>query len=149
VATPASTFTALLDWSISLTVSAGNEGINQNLAFGTKPNATDQFDTGLDVPHPPSAPDSTFDAYFASTSLLFPQLDKDYQAPLLASTDIRVWEMTMKSASTDMTLSWDISEIPPELEILVQTDTAVVDIRTQSSMMIPAGDDVVTISASR
>jgi len=149
VTTPTPTVTTLLDWSIYLIATAGNEGSNHYLAFGTKPNATNDFDIGLDVPHPPAVPDSTFNAYFLSTSTLFPQLDEDYQAPLLDATDIRIWELTMTSATNDITLSWDISAIPPELGIVVQTDTTVVDMRTQSSMVIPAGDHIITISSSR
>ena len=149
VATPTPTVTEPSDWTVSLSVAAGNEGSNQNLSFGAKQNATNGFDVGLDVPHPPLAPNSTFDAYFPSASDLFPQLDKDYQAPLVDTNDIRVWELIVTSISSDITLSWNISEIPPELVILIQTDTSVVDVRTQSSMVIPAGDNIVTMSAFR
>jgi hypothetical protein len=123
------------------------DAANTNLEFGTRVGATDSFDTGVDVPHPPPAPGATFDAYFSITHVLFTQLDKDYRAPLTCS-DTEVWTLRVWSTSGAITLTWDASQICACLNARLNTGTQTINMKTQSSLNLPVGDYTLIITVS-
>jgi hypothetical protein len=136
-------------WSVPMTAAAGTEGSNNNLEFGLKSSATDGYDSSIDVPHPPPGPNATFDAYFAINDALFPQLDKDYRAPLTLPNDVRVWTLMVKSASNSITLNWDTSKVPGDLFVFMNTGTSIIDMKAQSSLTLRAGNYGLIITVSR
>jgi len=138
----------VLQWSVSITAGASSEGRNTNLDFGVRPGATDGFDISFDVPHPPTAPDAAFDAYFSISHPVFPKLDRDYRAPLLTMTDVRVWTLKVKSESQQITLTWDASQIPSDLYAYMDTGTGTIDMKAQNNLTLPAGEYTLIIRVS-
>jgi hypothetical protein len=132
------------EWTVPMTAVTDTEGSNSNLAFGTNSTATDGLDTGLDIPHPAAAPGATFDAYFQIVHPLFPQLDKDYRAP---ASSIQ-WTFKVYSSSEEITLNWDTSEIPMALSAYMNTGTGTVDMKAESSTVLPAGTYTILITVS-
>ncbi|HHI30648.1 MAG TPA: hypothetical protein ENL17_02920, partial [Candidatus Methanoperedenaceae archaeon] len=39
------------EWFVSMNATTSTEGSNLNLGFGTNESATDDFDSGMDIPH--------------------------------------------------------------------------------------------------
>jgi hypothetical protein len=78
------------DWSVPMTATAGTEGSNPNLEFGTRLGATDTYNASIDIPSPPLGPGQTLSSYFSITHFLFPQLNKDFRAPMNPG-DTRQW----------------------------------------------------------
>jgi putative ABC transport system substrate-binding protein len=135
-------------WFVPMIATAGSEGSNTNLEFGVTSGASDGFDNGIDVPHPPPGPSATFDAYFLISDQLFPDLDNDYRAPLATATDGRVWTLKVKSQSQEITLTWDASQIPSNLYAYMDTGTETIDMKAQNSITLPAGEQSLTIRVS-
>ena len=134
------------DWSVTMTAGAGTEGSNSGLAFGVWASATDGFDSGKDVPHPPPAPGATFDGYFNITDFLFPTLDKDYRAP---ANSIQ-WTLYVKSSSLpsghSIILNWDASALPAGSSLQMQDGTNITDMVSQNSVTLSKGEHTITIS---
>ena len=71
------------EWTVPMVADAGTEGSNSDLEFGIHTDATDGFDLGIDVPHPPPGPTPPpFDTYFSIDDMLFPNLYKDFRAAI-------------------------------------------------------------------
>jgi len=132
------------EWSVPMTATTDTEGNNLNLEFGTNISATDGYDSGIDVGHPPLGPGVTLDAYFSIVHPTFPQLDKDYRAP----ADSIQWTLHAESDSEDITLTWDTSGIPPELSAYMDTGISVINMKTQDNVVLPVGVYTITISVS-
>ena len=131
-------------WSMPITAIAGSEGSNPNLRLGTNTGATDGFDSGIDVPHPPPAPGATFDAYFLIVHPLFPQLDKDYRVPAVSIQ----WTLNVQSSTQQITLSWDASGVPVNVSLRLTGSGLNVDMKTTSNTNLPAGTHSLTIAAT-
>ena len=131
-------------WSVPMTAATNSEGSNPNLTLGTNISATDGFDSGIDVPHPPPAPGATLDAYFSIVHPLFPQLDKDYRAP----TGSLQWTLHVQSSGQQITLSWDASGVPGNVSLWLTGSGLNVDMKTTSSTNLPAGNHSLTIAAT-
>ncbi len=131
-------------WSVPISASTATEGSNTNLAFGIDSAAGDGFDIGKDMPHPPQAPQNTFDAYFVIVHPLFPQLDKDYRAP----ADVVKWVLHLESQSEEITLEWDPSGVPPGVSLLMTQDELNIDMKQVNSVVLPSGGYLLTISAT-
>ena len=132
-------------WSMPITAIAGSEGSNPNLRLGTNTGATDGFDSGIDVPHPPPAPGATFDAYFSIVHPLFPQLDKDYRAP----TGSIQWTLHVQSSTQQILLSWDASGVPVNASLRLIGPGLAIDMRAVNNTNLPAGIYSLTIASTQ
>ncbi len=143
VSVPIEPAAAQSEWSVPVTAVTASEGSNPNLEFGTKSGATDSFDAGMDMPHPPYL--TTFDVYFSVVHALFPQLDKDYRAP--ANTTIG-WTLHVKSNTELITLTWDASAVPAEVPLwLTEAEIGLrVDMKAGNNTVLPAGAHTLKIA---
>lgn len=134
---------AQTEWSVPITAVTAGEGNNPNLELGTNSAATDSFDSGIDMPHPPFP--STFDAYFSIVHALFPRLDKDFRAT--GNGTIR-WTLHVESNSEDVTLTWDASAVPAGMPLWM-TNSGLglqVNMKEDNSTVLPAGAYNLTIA---
>ena len=131
-------------WSVPMTAVTATEGSNENLELGVRAGATDGYDSGIDVPHPPPGPGIGLDAYFSITDLLFPQLDEDYRAP----ADSIQWTLHVESSSEDITLTWDTSSVPADVSLYMDTGIGVINMKAQNTVVLPAGVYNITITVS-
>lgn len=132
------------DWSVAMTAETDSEGKNEYLGFGTNGDATDGYDSGIDVPHTPAAPGATFDARFEIDDLLFDQVDKDYRAP----ADSIEWTLHLEANSEAITLTWDDSAIPENFSLQMSGAGLDIDMKAVSNTSLPAGEHTLTITAS-
>jgi len=133
--------TAQSEWSVPMAAATTTEGNNPNLEFGANVNATDGFDSGIDIPHP--QPPTTFNAYFSIDDVLFPQLDKDYRAP--AETTIR-WTLHLESNAEEIALTWDASAVPEDIPLWMTGTGVQEDMKAGNSTVLPAGTHELTIA---
>jgi hypothetical protein len=128
------------EWSVTMTAATATEGSNPNLGFGTNDDATDGFDSGIDIPHP--QPPTVFDAYFSISDGLFPQLDRDYRAP----GDTVEWALNVGSNPEEIGLTWDTSAVPQDVPLWMTGTGVQVDMKDVSNTVLPAGTHDLTIS---
>lgn len=133
------------DWAVPMTSGTATEGANPNLGFGARNGATDGFDSGIDVPHPPLAPGAEFDAYFSIIDSLYPMLDRDYRTP----ADLIEWSLYLESGGESITLTWDASAVPADVQLSMSRPDLNIDMRAVGGTILPAGRDHVRILASR
>lgn len=132
-------------WGANMTAGTATGGSNLNLRFGAASNATDGFDANLDVPHVPPSPDATFDAYFYNAvATPFNKLDREYRTP----ADRMTWTVNISSPGQNVTLAWGIADIPSDLSVYMDAGAGAINMRTQNSTMLPAGNRSITISVS-
>lgn len=137
------------EWYVPMSAGTATEGSNTALGFGTDATATDGFDSGLDTPHPPAPPlPPAFDAYFiipVPDPLIGDKMDVDYRAP----ADSINWTLSGKSTDEQITITWDSTGVPAGTTLTMDTNgdsVADVDMITESSTTIPAGEYEVTIT---
>ena len=132
--------TELATWAVPLTITA--DGITITRTFGGDPNATDGYDSGLDVQAAP--PGMTYYTYFEIA-----------QFPNFLDTDVRAWvspyetdiDWTLKivnSAGKTSTLAWDPANLPTEGAFTLEGANGSVDMRSQNSVNF-SGDKTLTI----
>ena len=93
------------DWTLELTVRSTEPSAESvTLTFGWAEDATSGFDSGMDLPAPPSPPCGGFHAYF-SASGLFPELYRDIRA----IGDTTSWRL--KVEGTGAVISWGSEEV--------------------------------------
>ena len=138
------TDTSPVEWSVPMMATTATEGNNPNLEFGTRTSATDGYDSGIDVGHPPLGPGVTLDAYFSIIHPTFPELDKDYRAP----ADSIQWTLHAESSIEDITLTWDAGSIPAELLAYMDTGISLINMKAQDNVVLPAGEYTVIILVS-
>jgi hypothetical protein len=132
---------AASSWTVPMVADAGVEGINADLEFGIHPDATDEFDSGIDLPSPPPGPGALFEAYFSIVHPLFSRLNKDFRGEIPNE-----WTLEVKSTDQDIELTWDATAIPSELPALMDTGIEKINMKTQSSVVLSAGEYSITIS---
>jgi hypothetical protein len=132
-------------WTVPMAADAGPEGMNGDLEFGIYPDATDGYDSGIDLPHPPPGPTPPpFEAYFSIDDMLFPRLNKDFRG-----ATPNEWTLEVRSTDQAIELTWDASEIPPELYAFMDTGTEMIDMRAQNSVPpLSPGEHTIKISVS-
>jgi len=130
-------------WLVPMTASTLTSGSNPSLVFGTSINATDSFDSGIDIPHPP-IPEPKFDAYFEIIHDVFPQLDKDSRAP----SERLKWMLKVTSQTENITITWNASAVPAELSAYMNTGTSTIDMKSQNSTLLSPGTYSLLISVS-
>jgi len=133
------------EWSVPMEATTETEGNNPNLEFGTRASATDSYDSGIDVGHPPLGPGVTLDAYFSIDHSIFPELDKDSRG----EADRIVWTLQAESDSEDITLTWDASVVPANISLRLTGTGIDIDMRAVASTALEAGDYLLKITATR
>ena len=144
-------FAADEEWEIVIPFTTSSSlGEHADLTFGCKVGATDGFD-GFDTTFPnpfdPTAP------YAAFTYAPGSYLKKDFRAPVGASAgSTRQWSLyTFSPTGTTKTLTWgDVAGILPLDVTLTMTGSGQpINMRTQSSVNLPAGTHTLTITLTR
>ena len=139
------------EWYVSMSAGTATEGSNPKLGFGTNVSATDGFDSGLDVPHPPPGPGAEFDAYFIMPEahpFLGNKLDVDYRAP---AEEIE-WTLHVESTNEEIEITWDSSQVPRDFMLTMDTDgdgIADVDMIAENNITINAGTHNLIIRAKK
>jgi len=129
------------EWTVPMVADAGAEGSSSDLEFGIHTDATDGFDSGIDVPHPPPGPTPPpFDAYFSITDMLFPNLYKDFRAATPNN-----WMLEVKSTSNTIDLSWNCAAVPQGVNLRLINSGIDIDMKAQNSTILSAGSHTLTI----
>ena len=128
------------EWSVAVTACTMSEGSNPNLEFGTATGATDSFDSGVDLPHPPYP--TTFDAFFLVDHFLFPRLDRDYREP----SDVIQWVLHIESSLEEIAVSWDASAVPGDVTLWLTGAGVQIDMKAVSEAVLPPGAVDLSIS---
>lgn len=121
------------EWSVVVTACTTSEGSNLNLEFGTATGATDSFDSGIDLPHPPYP--TTFDAYFQIDHILFPRLDRDYRE----QGDAIEWVLHIESSVEEIAVSWDASAVPGDVTLWLTGAGVQKDMKAVCEAILPPG----------
>jgi hypothetical protein len=134
-------------WEVPMVAAAGVEGSNADLEFGIRLNATDGYDSGIDIPHPPPPPPGPepelFEAYFSIDDASFSRLNKDFRGAMP-----NAWTLKVRSTDQDIELTWNASGIPSELWAIMDTGTEKIDMKAQNSVVLSPGEYTVRISVS-
>ncbi len=130
-------------WTVPMTADAGPEGSNAELAFGIHPDATDGYDSGIDVPSAPQGSGDLFDAYFSIIHPTFSRLNRDFRGEIPNQ-----WTLEVNSTNEPIDLSWDATGVPAHLSAIMKYGTETIDMRVQDNVELPAGTYVITISVS-
>lgn len=125
----------LSEWAVPITVEFTSTNETFNLEFGKKNGATDGFNSGIDVPAPPTVPGGS-DAHFFIA--VFPnRLEKDFRNPADTPKDwtLRAVDATGFGANT---LSWNADDFPigdvSGVLTISSTQIGQVNMLTQSSV---------------
>ncbi|MDI6839998.1 MAG: T9SS type A sorting domain-containing protein [bacterium] len=118
--------------SASIPIVVKGDGTSYTLYFGTDPNATNSYDSGIDEPHPPGPP-GAFDSYFYIVHPDFPCLTKDMRS---VSDTLIIWTLVTTNAigKTD-SIKWSPSNLPTEGTFTFDTTTLKLNMRTDSVAM--------------
>ncbi len=132
--------TELATWAVPLTIT--RDGITVTRTFGGDPNASDGYDTGLDVPAAP--PGMTYYTYFEI--IQFPNyLEKDIRAWVTPYESDIDWTLKIINApAITSTMTWDPNNLPAEGTFTLEGADGSIDMRTQNSVTF-SGDKVLTI----
>jgi hypothetical protein len=132
------------EWSVPIMADAGVEGGNTYLAFGIYPDATDGYDSGIDLLSPPPGPGVLFEAYFSIVHTLFPRLYKDLRGQVPNE-----WTLKMRSTDEDIELSWNTDDVPQGVRITLVGAEAEIDMKAVNSITLSAGTQTMTIVAEQ
>ncbi len=141
-------------WSVTMTAATTTEGSNSNLEFGPAVGATDAYDSGIDLPAPPSPPGSVLYAYFFASEEPDPDwqnLYKDFRAPLDLDTHPTIeWTLYTESPSEQITLTWDASALPSDVSLWMTGGGLNTNMRVESSVTLAGGvNHILTIAATK
>jgi len=139
------------EWEIVIPFTTSSAlGEHSDLTFGCKVGATDgfdAFDTTFPNPFDPTAP------YAAFTYAPGSYLKKDFRAPVGATAgSTRQWSLyTFSPTGTTKTLTWgDVASILPlDVSLTMTGSGQTINMRTQSSVNLPAGTHTLTITVTR
>ncbi len=130
----------LVTWAVPLTIMGG--GMTLTRTFGGDPNATNEFDIGIDVPAAPSG----FDYYAYFEIAQFPNyLDTDIR-PWIEPYEIDIdWSLKVVNATGKTSfVSWDPLNLPSVGTFTVEGIGEPIDMRTQDSLVFN-GDKMLLI----
>ena len=130
------------EWLLPMAAEAGEEGSNPHLEFGIHTGATDGYDSGIDVPTPPTQPGALFEAYFSIVDTLFPKLNKDLRGEVPNQ-----WTLEVKSTTEDIHLSWSTDDLPAGVALRLVDGDIDIDLTVDSSITLPAGSHTLTLTA--
>lgn len=137
-----------LKWDIRLGASITSLGLNDNNNFaGVALNATDGFDTNVDLEKPPAPPSNYVYLAFPHhdwTSPLGPFYYRDIKAHRLLDTSTIAWDFIVSTDRTNSTVTISASEfadVPSNYDIYINDLTANVlhNVRTQGSYSYNSG----------
>ncbi|MBM3238485.1 T9SS type A sorting domain-containing protein [Candidatus Poribacteria bacterium] len=130
-------------WTLPIKVT-GEADITQYLTLGAHAQATEGFDRNLDEIAPPPVPQGMLpvQAYFPNNHPLFSRLTTDIK-PLAEAMS---WRFQVEIPEKPATLSWDASNLPGNLTVILDTDTDKIDMRTLSIYLLPAGTHQLTVT---
>ncbi len=95
-----------LPWTVDLSLQSTDTSIQPIiLTFGWNDEATEGFNSGIDLPSPPSPPQTTFDGYFPATGI-FTKLSTDIRKS--GGTPVS-WNIV--TSGTEGKVSWDPADI--------------------------------------
>ncbi|MFC2059139.1 hypothetical protein ACFLTS_05865, partial [Chloroflexota bacterium] len=121
-------------WLANLSAAIGVYSDNVNYA-GMAYGASEEYDSTYDAPEPP-APSDYVRLYFPHSD--WETLPGDYDVDVRPVSAEAVWDFEVQTNQTgDVTLTWDISEIPAEYGFVLLIDT-------QNGPFGPVGDPIVT-----
>jgi hypothetical protein len=107
------------DWTyrgLSISIPAADDFLWNTGAFGVVAGATDGFDEGVDVSHPPCPPSGPC-VYFPSTDALVTMLEEDYRGTV-GEGESAVWSIYISGSMVAADANWDISALPAGGEFL-------------------------------
>ncbi|MFC1963140.1 SBBP repeat-containing protein [Chloroflexota bacterium] len=109
-------------WQAGLSASGTDSGHGDVTNWaGFSSNASEEFDL-LDAPEPPPPPDIFVSLYFPHDG--WPVHPEDYSVDIRPPTDTMTWDFEVNtSSSEEVTLTWDISEIPAIYSMVILRDT--------------------------
>jgi hypothetical protein len=126
-------------WTVPIEITGVGQATPIALEFGTKANATDDFDANVDMvlPPPPPPPSTTIYAAFQIPPP-FPYLAKDFRDP---ATTPNEWVLYFTNASSGVyTMSWNTTNFPepfdPGILTICSSQIGVIDMLAQSSVNI-------------
>ena len=130
------------EWTVTIVADAGAEGSNPELELGVHPDATEGYDSGLDIPHPPPYPGALFQAHFSIAHSLFPTLNRDLRGQIPS-------EWTLKVMSTDeaIELSWTAEGVPGDVGLRLVGPEVDINMKLAGRITLPAGSHALTIEA--
>ncbi len=114
--------------------------------FGVDGNATDGFDRDYDVTAPPAPTVNALDAYFPCTHEVVTRLATDMKTD--ADTITWTLKVTVPSGST-LDMNWDVSNSPSDKMLVMNTGSASIDMKTQSSTTFETGSYSLSITSSK
>ena len=136
--------TSASGWTVPMVADAGVEGSNPDLEFGVHPGATDGYDSGLDLPHPPPYPSAPFEAHFTITHSLFPSLNRDFRGGT-----VEQWTLKLRSTAETIELSWNTDSVPIRVSLRMINAESDIDMKVTGNTVLPAGSHTLTIIASQ
>jgi len=114
--------------------------------FGVDVNATDGFDRDYDVTAPPAPTVDALDAYFPCSHEVVTRLATDMKTD--ADTIAWTLKVTVPSGST-VDINWDASNAPSDKTLLMNTGSASINMKTQSSTTFETGSYSLYITSSK
>jgi hypothetical protein len=133
-------------WMAAINIVSGDgNAIQLNREFGVAAEGTEGFDIGLDLPVPPSpAGGLTLDAYFQGEGQIFNRFQRQIKSP----SDSQIWILRVSSESA-FTLTWDITNLPSQLDVVIENGSNKIDLRKQEFLNIPGGEYVFHIRTNK
>ncbi|UCE19535.1 MAG: T9SS type A sorting domain-containing protein [Gemmatimonadota bacterium] len=124
----------LTDPSWKASIHLESTGERKTLEFGVHEDATAGIDRGFDVAVPPLPPgDNVRTLQFEGEN----DLGVNFWRDIRGSENAR-WSLVFDSES-EILLSWEVSEIPQDLSILLKTATEQIDMRAQTELQLHEG----------
>lgn len=114
--------------------------------FGVDGNATVGFDRDYDVTAPPAPTVDALDTYFPCTHEVVTRLATDIKAD--ADTITWTLKVTVPSGST-VNMNWDVSNAPSDNTLVMNTGSASIDMKTQSTTTFATGSYSLAITSSK
>ncbi|NOR49299.1 MAG: PGF-pre-PGF domain-containing protein [Methanosarcinaceae archaeon] len=114
--------------------------------FGVDDNATDGFDRNYDVTAPPLPMIDALDTYFPCSHEVVTRLATDMKAD--ADTITWTLKVTVPSNST-VNMNWNTSNAPSDKTLVMNTGSASIDMKTQSSTTFETGSYSLYITSSK
>lgn len=114
--------------------------------FGVDGNATVGFDRDYDVTAPPAPTVDALDTYFPCTHEVVTRLATDIKAD--ADTITWTLKVTVPSGST-VNMNWDVSNAPSDNTLVMNTGSASIDMKTQSTTTFATGSYSLFITSSK
>jgi hypothetical protein len=136
------------DWIVQISTSTASS-TDPSLKFGMRPLATDGYDAMFDLLKPPAPPtDKYVESYFSHRDWI-PILGSKFSSDIRSPRSRQVWVFYVKVLeNTTVTLSWDASTVPADLEMVDNTNATTVNLaNTRCYTFNGEGTRMFTINA--